>query len=748
MPNKIEFLDFEIRIGRMQRKRYPVSVLHSPVGEASGSFALPFSSRQLGDLKSTVQSALLLSRVRTRSVLAPELQKIRNYGGELFNALFTDRIRSVYDSSLHLALSQGKGLRLKLRVEPAELAWLPWEFLYDQQSRQFVALSTKTPIVRYVEWPYGSQTLPVELPIRILVMIASPRDYPELDVNRERQRLERSLSFLDQQGLVEIDVMSRPTLVALQNRLRQNTYHIFHFIGHGVYDEERERGVLILEDERGQGQQVSGELLANLLGDHISLRLAVLNACDGATISPCETGYCEPFSGVGQALVQGRPGIPAVVAMQFAITDDAAIIFTGEFYEALIAAGYPVDAAVSEARKAIRVGLRNTVEWATPVLYMRDSDGRLFEVPSDALSGAQVQRIERLYGLAQESLAAGRLKQAENELQRLLAMQPDHSQAARTLEETQRRLATNRSRAKLRRSIGDSVLTLLAMPGNARRLIGAPMQDHGRAKLKYAGLATTFLASVLIALFLIPLGVRDVFGLSLLIPTGTPGLTLMSTPVRTFVVTETIVPTATETQSPTPTLTSTPTQPSSIEGVVLPQALNVRKNPSVQSVKVATLHAKDRVRVVARTPDNIWFRIVTDEGNTGFVVASYIEIKAEGRLDQLEIDPVEVETIWPSTQQAASQSSALPKPEDTNQSAMPTTLGPTVSPTPVPNASPEQPQEQNKPSEPGSKPEATPVPVASPVPSSSPPPPETPVPEVSPTKAVYVRPPTPYPGQY
>jgi len=746
MPNKIEFLDFEIRIGRIQRKRYPVSVLHSPAGEASGSFVLPFSSRQIGDLKSTVQSALLLSRLRTRSVLAPELQKIRNYGGELFNALFTDRIRSVYESSLHLALSQGKGLRLKLRVEPAELAWLPWEFLYDQQSRQFVALSTKTPIVRYVEWPYGSRTLPVQLPIRILVMIASPGDYPELDVNRERQRLERSLGFLDQQGLVEIDVMSRPTLGALQNRLRQNTYHIFHFIGHGVYDGER--GVLILENEHGQSQQVSGELLANLLGDHISLRLAVLNACDGATISPCETTYCEPFSGVAEALVQGRPGIPAVVAMQFAITDDAAIIFTGEFYEALIAAGYPVDAAVSEARKAIRVGLRNTVEWATPVLYMRDSDGRLFEVPSDALSGAQIQRVERLYSLAQESLAAGRLKQAENELQRLLAMQPDHIQAARSLEETQRRLAAIRSHTKLRRRIGDSASKLFAIPRNARQLIGAPLQDHGRAKLKYAGLVTTFLASVLMTLFLIPLGVREAFGLSLLLPTGTPGLILKPTPGRTIMTTETSVPTVTETPTLLPTLTSTPTQLPPIDGVVLPQALNVRKSPSMQSVKVATLQANEQVRVIARTQNNEWYRIITDEGKMGFVVASYIKVKEEGRLAQLEIDPAEPETIWPSTQQVANQSSALPKTEDPNQLAIPTQPVPIVSPTPVPKASPEQPQAYDKPGESASKPGATPGPAASPVPSSSPPPPETPAPEVSPTKAVYVRPPTPYPGQY
>ena len=64
--------------------------------------------------------------------------------------------------------------------------------------------------------------------------------------------------------------------------------------------------------------------------------------------------------------------------MQFEITDEAAITFAGEFYAAL-AGGFPVDAAVAEARKAIYIPL-NDIEWGTPVLYMRSSDGILFDL--------------------------------------------------------------------------------------------------------------------------------------------------------------------------------------------------------------------------------------------------------------------------------------------------------------------------------------------------------------------------------
>ena len=74
--------------------------------------------------------------------------------------------------------------------------------------------------------------------------------------------------------------------------------------------------------------------------------------------------------------------IPAVIGMQFEITDRAAIVFASEFYSAL-ADGLPVDSSVAEARKAIYAD-RNDIEWGTPVLFMRVADGRLFDVAEHA----------------------------------------------------------------------------------------------------------------------------------------------------------------------------------------------------------------------------------------------------------------------------------------------------------------------------------------------------------------------------
>jgi hypothetical protein len=111
-----------------------------------------------------------------------------------------------------------------------------------------------------------------------------------------------------------------------------------------------------------------------LLHDEKTLRLAILNACEGG-----RTSRSDPFAGVGQSLLQ--QGIPAVIAMQFEIPDEAAITMAYEFYSAL-ADGYPVDAALSEARKGI-FAEDYGVEWGTPVLYLRAPDGRIFDIEKD-----------------------------------------------------------------------------------------------------------------------------------------------------------------------------------------------------------------------------------------------------------------------------------------------------------------------------------------------------------------------------
>ena len=119
-----------------------------------------------------------------------------------------------------------------------------------------------------------------------------------------------------------------------------------------------------------------------LLHDHEALRLIFLNTCQGA-----QGGRSDPFAGMAQRLVQ--QGLPAVLAMQFPVSDAAATALSQAFYQAL-ADGLPADSALSEARKAIAAH-GNEREWATPVLFSRSEDNRLFDLATQA-EGAERPR--------------------------------------------------------------------------------------------------------------------------------------------------------------------------------------------------------------------------------------------------------------------------------------------------------------------------------------------------------------------
>ena len=364
MANGREYQNFDIIIEKAGDK-YRARVINSPSGQAKVEFEKPFSELELENF------ILRMGRPRSgmRRLDSPEMETVKVFGTRLFQTVINDDVYACYLRSLDNVLNQGSGLRIRLHINVPEFHNLPWEYLYNPQVDQFLALSKDTPIIRYLELPYTTQALPVDPPLKILVMISSPDGYLPLNVEEEWKRLNKALQPLSNYGLVSLEKLEYPTLSALQQKLRKDQIHIFHYIGHGKYFEQKQDGLLLLEDENHRGTPVSGQHLGAILHDHHSLRLVVLNACEGA-----RTSSEDLYAGVAQTLV--RQGIPAVLAMQFEIFEDAATTFAQEFYSAIVD-NYPVDAALSEARKAIFAS-NNDVEWGTPVLFMRTPDGTLF----------------------------------------------------------------------------------------------------------------------------------------------------------------------------------------------------------------------------------------------------------------------------------------------------------------------------------------------------------------------------------
>lgn len=387
-----QYLDFDLLIDR-SGEGYRARVLDSPAGRGTAVFTLPFSTLELENY------LLRIGRPRRgmRRVESPESEAVKTFGGRLFEAVFDGEVGRCLRNSLDEATRQGKGLRLRLRFEDApDLINLPWEYLYNPAVNRFLSLSTATPVVRFLELPEVVQPLPLRTPLKVLAMISSPADYPALDVEREWANLKEALSALEAAGQVRVERLERPTLAALLPRIRKEEFHIFHFVGHGGFDPQAQDGLLILESEDGRSQTVSGQVLGTLLHDERTLRLAVLNACEGA-----RTSGSDPFSGVAQSLVQQR--IPAVIAMQFEVSDEAAILFSRSFYTSLVD-GLAVDAALAEARRAIYAG-GNYSEWGTPVLYTGAPDGQIFNIEPGPEAGPGSQPVPQT-GAAAPSLPA------------------------------------------------------------------------------------------------------------------------------------------------------------------------------------------------------------------------------------------------------------------------------------------------------------------------------------------------------
>ena len=185
--------------------------------------------------------------------------------------------------------------------------------------------SQQTPVVRYIDLPTRIRPLSIAPPLAPGDGV-KPTDVDALDAQREVDLLKEATKDLVSSGRVELVVMEDANMASLAHRLRREEFHIFHFIGHGGFADGD--GVLVLEDNAERARPVKGQHLGTIFHDHGSLRLAVLNACEGARASAE-----DPFSGVAPSLI--RQGIPAVIAMQFEITDAAAIQFAHEFYLAV-----------------------------------------------------------------------------------------------------------------------------------------------------------------------------------------------------------------------------------------------------------------------------------------------------------------------------------------------------------------------------------------------------------------------------
>jgi tetratricopeptide (TPR) repeat protein len=245
---------------------------------------------------------------------------------------------------------------------------------------------------------------------------------------------------------IELEFLESATVEGLGRELRERV-DILHFAGHGRFKDVGQgvsfgtttgEGAVVLVDKQGKSAPMPAEQLAvNLQGSNV--QMVVLGAC--------ETGKRDAenvWSGVVTAVVEAA--VPAAVAMQFSVWDEAAIAFARNFYQVL-AAGFPLDYAVSEARRAIfnlchpqRDHIdrgRYWRDWGVPVLYQQ-TDG---DFTLAALTQPSQRRAVELYYLGRDAYYGRRYDLALDYFAQATAADPGFADAYEMICHIQQSLA-------------------------------------------------------------------------------------------------------------------------------------------------------------------------------------------------------------------------------------------------------------------------------------------------------------------
>lgn len=296
----------------------------------------------------------------------PTDRDLIDFGTLLFNTIFPDPVRRLYD----VARSLRGGERLDL-VFTSMIPWVadkPWEFAYDPHRHAFLAREEINFVRNVITSVPAEDVSERPLPLRILVVAAQPVGAPDLSTEEEIGLIQRDFAPLIDIGAVDIEVLPRATPLSFHGYISTGHFDVVHFVGHGEFLDD-DSGALIFEDAGGAAQPLRGQALREIMCQR-GIRLVFLNACETARDS-------RQHANVGAAAALAAGGVPAVVANQFKVLDQAATSFAQFFYWAL-AQGMSIARAAREARTALGYSIAGeTIDWAVPVLYTRNPRANL-----------------------------------------------------------------------------------------------------------------------------------------------------------------------------------------------------------------------------------------------------------------------------------------------------------------------------------------------------------------------------------
>ncbi|MGW2836149.1 TIR domain-containing protein, partial [Streptomyces sp. NPDC001286] len=299
-----------------------------------------------------------------------------------------------------LARARHASLRIGLVVDDPECVDLPWESLAIAGMTRPLALSEQVELYRTVRRENAPVAVRVPGPLRILAVVASPESGGGelLDYERELGRILDAVDPARSGQGAYVRVLNWGSLAEIRAALEQERFHILHLSCHA------EPGTLLLEDERGQADEVDAQrFMRDALPTDRDVPLVVLAGCSTARtpappegeqdVAATDSDPVDPdaegriLAGLARELL--ARGVPAVLAMTEAVTDHYATELAAETYRTLAQAEHPNPlTALSQARRTLEARRRKLPEsdpraawpeWATPALFLAGPPLPLFD---------------------------------------------------------------------------------------------------------------------------------------------------------------------------------------------------------------------------------------------------------------------------------------------------------------------------------------------------------------------------------
>jgi tetratricopeptide (TPR) repeat protein len=280
--------------------------------------------------------------VATRNPEA-RVDRLKAYGAKLYGKVFVAEVEKAW-----LEAKDGSGFLvacIRIAPEAVGLEALPWETMFDGE--EFIAAGAKTGMSRLpLDIPPQDELAAVPLPLKMLAVISSPLDLDDdhrLQIEREQEILLQAVNTPAGRGRLQVDFEDEAKLDILESSLEAG-YQILHFTGHGI--SPKDGGGLLLEDAKGESRATATtEILQSLQKADAGLRLAVISGCQTA-----RTLHLAGFRDLARGLAHRK--VPAVIAMQFSISDPGGLKFAEALYPKLVE-GRSIEEAMSAARRAL-----------------------------------------------------------------------------------------------------------------------------------------------------------------------------------------------------------------------------------------------------------------------------------------------------------------------------------------------------------------------------------------------------------